>query len=257
VALSRTGAPVVVGAGETAVAEADGVRKLSPADAWLQELLARAETGLWDVVDFGRGAFALDNWRMDARGSPAERLLWNVDPDSEKGLGVAFDAARWKRGVVTGRLMLLGKGMPSPVLPPDGQDPDPQMTVFGINRWGANREDNLVNLLFYTTDRAAAAGTAIGFTEGRRIDDGVWQDFAVYFDLQAEGQPLALYALWPEDHGCAPRAEVWRTGKLSVARDASAGFGLLAAPDLRLVVRGLKFVPLGADMPQPPAVFLK
>ena len=257
VALSRKGAPVVVGAGETAVAEADGVRTLLPADAWLQELLVRAETAPWDAVDFGKGAFALDNWRMDARGSPAERLLWNVDPDLEKGLGVAFDAARWKRGVVTGRLMLLGKGMPSPVLPPGGQNPDPQMTVFGMNMRGANREANLVNLLFYTTDRAAATGGAIRFTEGRRITDGVWQDFAVYFDLQAEGQPLALHALWPEDHGCAPRAEVWRTGKLSVARNASAGFGLLAAPDLRLVVKGLKFVPLGADMPQPPAGLVK
>jgi hypothetical protein len=46
------------------MADASGMKKLSPADAWIRELLARAEAGRWDVVNFGIGTFAQDDWRV-------------------------------------------------------------------------------------------------------------------------------------------------------------------------------------------------
>jgi len=109
VALRQKENRLQVSAGETAVADAAGLRRLSPGDAWIRDLLVRAETGPWDVVNLGTGLYSNGVWRMDARGGSAERRIWNMlSGGNDLHQMVIFrDGKRWARGVVVGRMMIL------------------------------------------------------------------------------------------------------------------------------------------------------
>ncbi len=235
-----------------AVAEAGAPRKLSPEDAWLRELLARAEAGPWDALDFGKGAFAQGNWRMDARGNPAERLLWNVNPDPRKYIAVVFDRARWKRGVLTGRIKMLGAGTPTPVSLIEEKRPNPQWSVFGVDIIKPCPFPCPIGVLAYTNDRNKVSGPCVMLTNVKPEYD-VWQDLVMYLDMGAKDKPFGVYALWPGDRRGVPAASGWqRFQLLNLKHDSSVGFGLMVAPGCRVVATRLKFVPLGSELPPPP-----
>jgi hypothetical protein len=242
-----------VSAGETAVADAAGLRQLSPEDAWLRELLARAETGPWDVVNFGTGVYSNDVWRMDARGGPAERRIWNtpIEPD-RAGLLSFRDGKRWARGVVTGRMLIL----------PDGRSPAELAGVeMATNiQWHAYRFR--VPGASADSQKSRKAGVSLSCGPARRESsllrgvvadeklDGVWCRYAVYFDTETPDGLCAISAVWLE--GVAPPSgSDWMSERDKGIGSDKVEIGLMAEGVL-MEAQGLKFVPLGPDMPLPP-----
>lgn len=253
VVLSRDTKRLQVKAGGMAVADESNLRTLSSEDAWFKELVMRAEGAPWDAVDFGKGVFAQGDWRMDGRGSPAERLLWNVNPDSRRATGVAFDVARWERGVLMGAILFSGDGMGDPVLSGEEPKPNPRMSVFGMSVSGETA-NNPIRVMLYRGPRDRVNGGAIRVMEGKSISSGVWHKLIVYFDMAAEGGPAYRAAFWPEEGGGVPAASEWKRGQIDdLPRGAPVGFGLVVAPKYRVVLKGLKFVPSEVDLPQPSA----
>ncbi len=243
-----------VSAGETAVADAAGMRKLSPADAWITELLARAEAGPWDVVNIGTGVFSGDVWRMDARGGPADRKIWNVPMESNHVSMVSFrDGKRWARGVVVGRMMILSNGRSPAELAGVEMATNIQWYAYNIRvpnepgKWKASRRAALT-LTFGLLERES--NTCNWILDAAQHQADVWYRYAVYFDTETPDGLSSLIAVWPE--GAAPLpGSAWllkyekRIGKNQVE------IGLLAKGVL-MEVQGIKFVPLGPDMPLPP-----
>lgn len=256
VALSKGAYRLEVKAGKTAVIDEQAPRIASDEDAWLRELAIRAETGPWDAVDFGKGVFTQGNWSMDARSNAAECLLWNGEADPRRAIGVAFDTARWKRGVLRGRIMVLGDQAPAPALPVEAKETNSQMSVFGMDVSGETA-DKPVSVMLYLDRRDRPNGCSVRILEGKGVLPDVWYEVVLYFDLDAEGGPAFVSASWPEDGGSLPVASDWKSGRMDgVLRGKSVGFGLVVTPNHRIVVKGLKFVPQGADMPPPPAGLL-
>lgn len=82
------------------------------------------------------------------------------------------------------------------------------------------------------------------------MQDGIWYRYAVYFDIHADSTRL-IYVAWPEAAGSPPKAAAWISETNRAIADDKVEIGLMASGVL-MEVQGLKFVPLGADMPLPP-----
>ncbi|MEI6150581.1 MAG: FecR family protein, partial [bacterium] len=109
VELCRGEKTLLVSIMETAVASAEGLKRLSPEDVWTRELLARAEAGAWDALDFAKCVTHEKDaaWLVENPGKAGNRL-WRTNPKLSNH--VLFESARWKRGVVVGQVMLLPEG---------------------------------------------------------------------------------------------------------------------------------------------------
>ncbi len=244
-----------VRAGETAVADAAGMRKLAPADAWITELLARAEAGPWDVVNRGTGVYSNDVWRMDARGGPAERRIWNmISGGNDRHYMVIFrDGKRWARGVVVGRMMILAKG----------QSP--------AEVWDASTGSNISWRTYRVLGPGVAAGRKAGvclnygpagdeagciraFASGEK-PDGTWFRYAVYFDTEVPGGLRSLMSGWYE-RDALPAASAWEPYIEKGIDNGQVEVGFVATGVL-MEMQGFKFVPLGPDMPLPPKELLE
>lgn len=254
VALTRGNRNLPITAGMTAVASKEGLRPLSPGDAWLRELLVRAETGPWDVLNLGTGVVSGDVWRMDARGGPAERRIWNTPIELDRtGLLSFRDGKRWARGVVIGRMRLLPDGrLPSEVAGVEMATNIPWKTYrFRLPDapadWQTSRRAS-VTLTFGPRERERNDGSVI--LDAVEHQAGVWYRYAVYFDTETPDGLRSVIAAWPVG-AAPPPGSAWlshrdeRTGKDQVE------IGLMAKGVL-IEAQGLKFVPLGADMPLPP-----
>jgi len=217
----------------------------------------RAETGPWDAVDFNQGVRRGDSgvWRADLRGAPAGRRIWQTDPRANSM--VLFDAAKWKRGVIVGRVMMLPEGELPVALAGPGEatavawrtEKEPRLprvadTLDGAYlafHWSAPR----------TKGRTGAMMSHLMVNEHPR---GTWHRFAVYFDTEVAPETVvAITSAWPEDHAVNPTARWLRSRndlfKSSIGKEV--GFGL-CAKDVPALWQGVKVVPLGPDMPPPP-----
>ncbi|MEO5367848.1 MAG: FecR domain-containing protein [Magnetococcus sp. WYHC-3] len=245
---------------EPAKADAAGLEKSSRADAWIRELLARAESGSWEALDFGTGLLAKNDWRVDARGGAAERRVWNTQVFSKEASLFVFDKKHWKRGVLVGRMMLL----------PDGKQPDtpPSPTASKSAAWSTGRvpvSHSLADGGYLHLSQGAVNIHRTPESFGRhyyegllseRHPRGVWHRFALYFDTEVRSNPLFMCASWPDDRADPPPGSAWNVVRhpivLGVDDDMMELRVGIAAKGVLLVAQGLKFVPLGSELPPAP-----
>jgi ferric-dicitrate binding protein FerR (iron transport regulator) len=252
-----------VRAGETAVSAAAGLRKLVPADAWLQALLIRAETGPWDVVKLGEGVYSNDVWRMDGRRGPAERRIWNVQAYADKGCLVNFsDGQRWSRGVVVGRVMVLPEGETTPEVDGGGKTAP---ACWQTRRGGVENVRKGFTGDYQNIRQACVTITgdtqkkwiilAVPILDARACRAGAWYRYAVYFDAAAPAQGRVICATWPDEQGAPLAASAWvsKHGNDLGSNGIEVG---LSVQGILMVVQGLKVVPLGAELPPPPQKWL-
>ncbi len=263
VALSQGTTNLEVKAGETAVTDKEKLRKLSDEDAWLRELRIRAVMGSWDAINF-KDASTRDptnsTWFVEDR-EGAERRIWHT---GSQGVGVLLlDTNRWTRGVVVGRMMLL----------PDGEQPaelaiTPTATVVphvGPKMlWTRAYEEKVpvCGLVFHNSGKNS---NHISLSDGAMLSAnvcqrGVWNRFAVYFELIPSEGLVRLVSIWPQDSDMPPAAQwdrEWNRARnpsdnpLFDMTAASLGIGLMAHKTAALW-QGVQFVPLGEDMPPMP-----
>jgi len=249
-----------VSAGETSVADAAGLRKLSPADAWITELLARAEAAPWDVLNLGAGVYSNDVWRMDARGGPTERRIWNmISGGNDLHQRVMFhDGKRWARGVVVGRMMIL----------PDSQAASEVVGAVSATNvaWqtyndrvqgtpAAHQKSQRASVSFNCGPPEKTEVFSFAILHKAECSAGVWYSFAAYVDTETQDGLRGVGAAWPAENVATPQAAVWLSGVYGAYANRKFEIGLSAA-GVRMVTQGLKFVPLGADMPLPPQELL-
>ncbi len=240
----------------TAPAHAIGPRALSAEDAWLRELLARAEAAPWDALDFGQGACAVHDWRMDARGGPAQRRIWNVRADTQRATGVNFDRARWKRGVLTGRVMMLADGQRPPETPDNSSSACPQWHLFNLWDVPAGKKKAFWFFL-YQGVREKSHGSQLETFGAAGNHVGAWCRFALYFDTEAERGPSVVTCCWPEVQAGPPPAARWfydnarKVSPESTKKGNPIGLGLIAY-GCQVQMSALKLTPLGPDFSQPP-----
>jgi hypothetical protein len=258
VELCQGGKTLLVGVEETAAASGEGLKRLSPEDVWTRELLARAEAGAWDALDFAKCVTHEKDsvWLVENPGEAGNRL-WRTNPKLSNH--VLFESARWKRGVVVGQVMLLPEGnLPAALAPPPSATPIP--LAAPVWNWVLSDRLDGPRLLLYW-DAPAAPSTSPSTSETRfyyRVSvsiakPGVWHRFALYFDTEAEDGAVAVCRFWPAEGEPATADVNWTLFKLPITgRNTAVGFGLMAHR-VPVLWRELKFVPLGPDMPPPPS----
>jgi RNA polymerase sigma factor (sigma-70 family) len=242
-------------------ATATRTEPLSPADAWITELLARAEAGPWDVLNLGTGVYSNDVWRMDARGGPAERRIWNVmSGGNDLHQMVIFrDGKRWARGVVVGRMMLLPESQAA--LEVVGAAPATNMAWHMHNYRvtgapAAYQKLQIASVSLTCGPPGPEENYNCGILNTAECSAGVWYRFAAYFDTETPDGLRTVKAVWPDENVATPQAAAWASS--GDRRYANNKFELgFEAKGVRMVTQGLKFVPLGPDMPLPPKELLE
>jgi ferric-dicitrate binding protein FerR (iron transport regulator) len=256
VELCQGGKTLLVGVEETAVASGEGMKRLSPEAVWTRELLARADAGAWNALDFAKCVTHEKDavWLVENPGEAGNRL-WRTNPKLSNH--VLFESARWKRGVVVGEVMLLPEeNLPAPLAPPPSATSIP--LAAPVWDWVLSDQRLGPKLLLYW-DAPTEQSTSPSTSETRfyhRVsvpiaEPGVWCRFAMYFDTEAEEGAVALYRFWPAEGEQATADGNWIWRKLPItARNTAVGFGLMAH-QVPVLWRELKLVPLGTDMPPP------
>ncbi len=252
--LQQGGERLQASAGETAVASGGGMKRLSSEDAWTKELLARVDAGTWDALDFAKCVTHEKDaaWLVENPGKAGNRL-WRTN--AKLSNHVLFESVRWKRGVVVGQVMLLPEGnLPAPLAPPPSAMPIP--LAAPVWDWALSDQRLGPKLLLYWDAPTETSPSETRFYHRVSVpiaEPGVWCRFAMYFDVEAEEGAVALYRFWPAEGEQAAADGNWIWRKLPItARNTPVGFGLMAH-QVPVLWRELKFVPLGPDMPPPPA----
>ena len=256
VAMSQGTNSLVVKSGETVEADAKGLQRIGDEGLeWLQMLQRRAEVGSVVELFSGKGAYAQDGWRMDARGTPDDQLIWNVNAHKQMASILAFDTARWKRGVLIGRIMMLADGQTPPETPDDCQMPNPKWHVSSQPLNAKLREKGPQVLLRLSGAQPGEGFKVDAFGLAKEFA-GTWCRMVIYFDTEADGGPCVVTDCWVEDSVEQPTPRVIIRGGMtssagSIPKGSEVGMGLIACDSL-VKVNALKFVPLGSDMPKPP-----
>jgi len=226
-------------AGDTMTASAGGMKRLSPEDAWINELLVRAEIAPADDFVSGHNT---DNWRYDDRGSPGERTFENIKAGAPAN-PVSFmfkSEQRLRRGVFVGRISVMpdaippavkgGRSKPGQNVQADSAPRRGAGMIAGIGPWGKMKIPVFSRI------------------DAEHDSRGVWHRCVIYFDNDASDGGVFIWEMWPEDRAVPPASE-WNRVRLVTRQEVH--FGLMAQGCF-MSAKGVKLVRLGSDMPDFP-----